>query len=59
VTPESPRAATLATETRVRCLDAASRRKFGLDWRLVRPFSGWIRREALRAVADAAEPTNL
>jgi hypothetical protein len=56
VSPDGGRAATLATETRVRCLDPASRRKFGLYWTVVRPFSGWIRREALRAVAEAAEP---
>lgn len=44
----------LATETRVRCTNAASRRRFLRYWRLVGPFSGLVRREALRAVARAA-----
>jgi len=42
--------ARLATETRVRCLDDASRRRFRLYWLLIRPFSGLTRRELLRAV---------
>jgi hypothetical protein len=45
----------LATETRVRCTDAASRRRFLRYWRLVGPFSGLIRRDLLRAVRRAAE----
>lgn len=45
----------LATETRVRCTDAASRRAFARYWRVVRPFSGMIRMEALRAVRRDAE----
>lgn len=45
----------LVTETRVLCTDAASRRRFRLYWAVVRPFSGWIRREILRLVRDAAE----
>lgn len=45
----------VATETRVRCTDAAARRSFARYWRVVRPFSGLIRNEALRAVRRAAE----
>ncbi|HEV3050979.1 MAG TPA: hypothetical protein VGX50_11745 [Longimicrobium sp.] len=45
----------VATETRVRCTDAAARRSFARYWRVVRPFSGVIRMEALRAIRRAAE----
>jgi len=45
----------LATETRVRCTDEAARRSFGRYWRFVRPFSGLVRMEALRAVRRTAE----
>lgn len=45
----------VATETRVRCTDDDARRAFGRYWRLVRPFSGVIRMEALRAIRRAAE----
>jgi hypothetical protein len=47
-------AARLLTETRVACVDAASRRRFRLYWLCVRPFSGLIRRAMLRAVAREA-----
>ncbi len=46
----------LHTETRVRC-DAGSKRRFGLYWWLVRPFSGLVRREMLRLARAAAEAT--
>lgn len=45
----------LATETRVLCLDSASRRKFKLYWTLIAPFSGAIRMAALRSIKKAAE----
>ena len=45
----------LATETRVRCTDAESRRKFLRYWRVVGPFSGLVRREMLRGIRGAAE----
>ena len=45
----------VATETRVRCTDAAARRSFARYWRVVRPFSGLIRTEALRAIRRTAE----
>ena len=45
----------LATETRVWCTDPASRRRFLRYWRIVGPFSGWIRREILRLVRRQSE----
>lgn len=45
----------LFTETRVLCLDETSRRRFRLYWAFVRPFSGLIRMEALRAIKRQAE----
>jgi hypothetical protein len=45
----------LATETRVRCTDAAARRSFRRYWAVVGPFSGLIRREMLRSIRRAAE----
>ena len=47
-------AARLLTETRVACVDAPSRHRFRLYRLCVRPFSGLIRREMLRAVAREA-----
>ena len=44
----------LVTETRIACVDAASRWRFRLYWLGVRPFSGLIRRAMLRAVAREA-----
>ena len=45
----------LTTETRIRCADAATRRRFRAYWLLVRPGSGLIRRAMLRAIRRAAE----
>ena len=45
----------LTTETRVHVPDLVSRRKFGQYWRVVRPFSGLIRRAVLRAAKRRAE----
>ena len=45
----------LATETRVKCLDRASQRRFRIYWALIAPFSGLIRREALRMIRKSAE----
>jgi hypothetical protein len=45
----------LATETRVKCADAKSRRYFGLYWAVVRPGSGLIRRCMLRSIREKAE----
>lgn len=45
----------LRTETRVLATDAASRRRFGLYWCLIRPGSALIRRSWLRAAKRRAE----
>jgi hypothetical protein len=45
----------LTTETRVQCTDNASRSQFGFYWTFIKPFSGWIRREALRLAKEKAE----
>ena len=52
---ESMSTTRLATETRVRCMDEASRRRFRIYWALIAPFSGLIRREALRVIRHSAE----
>ena len=52
---EGPQTTRLATETRVLCLDAASRRRFRMYWALIAPFSGLIRREVLRAIRRSSE----
>jgi len=44
----------LSTETRIAGTDAHARRRFKLYWLLVRPGSGLIRREWLRAIARQA-----
>jgi hypothetical protein len=54
VEDEAPGVTRLVTETRVACVDAASRRRFRLYWLLVRPFSGVIRKAMLSAVAREA-----
>jgi hypothetical protein len=43
------------TETRVHCTDERSRRAFAAYWRVIGPFSGVIRREALSSIRDRAE----
>jgi hypothetical protein len=45
----------LSTETRIVGTDARARRRFGLYWLLVRPGSGLIRREWLRAIEKRAQ----
>jgi len=47
--------ALLETETRVYLTDAAARRRFGVYWLAVRPFSGLIRKLWLRAAKRRAE----
>jgi hypothetical protein len=49
------RGTTLVTETRVLCLDEASRRSFRRYWRVIGPFSGLVRKEALRIIKRRAE----
>ena len=45
----------LTTETRIKCLDADSRRSFGRYWMFIQPFSGLIRMEMLKAIKRKAE----
>jgi hypothetical protein len=45
----------LATETRVHVPDPVSRRKFVRYWRVIKPFSGFIRKQVLRAAKRRAE----
>ena len=45
----------LATETRVHVPDPVSRRKFVRYWRVIKPFSGLIRSQVLRAAKRRAE----
>lgn len=45
----------LTTETRIKCLDAESRRSFGFYWTVIRPFSGLIRMEMLKIIKRKAE----
>jgi hypothetical protein len=45
----------VTTETRVHCIDHASRRCFRLYWLLISPFSGIIRKEWLRLIKQQAE----
>jgi hypothetical protein len=49
-----PGGSVLSTETRVVALDDEARRAFGRYWRIVRPFSGLIRRRWLAAAERAA-----
>jgi hypothetical protein len=55
IIPESPMLTTLETETRVECPDKYTRRRFSLYWFFVRPFSGIIRQEMLKAIKRKAE----
>jgi hypothetical protein len=45
----------LTTETRVRCVDDAARRRFAAYWVIIKPFGGWLRRDLLRRIARIAE----
>jgi len=45
----------LSTETRIQCLDDNSRKKFKRYWSVIQPFSGLIRKEALRIIKKQAE----
>lgn len=49
----------LVTETRVQCTDSTSRKRFGLYWTVIGPFSGLIRREILRSIKHDAERSNV
>jgi hypothetical protein len=54
VTPLPEGGCCLATETRVRCADAATRRQFRRYWTVVAPGSGLIRIAILRQIAKGA-----
>jgi hypothetical protein len=45
----------VTTETRVRCVDDAARRRFAIYWLLIRVFAGWLRRDFLSRIARIAE----
>ena len=49
------KATRLTTETRIKCLDDGSRRRFGFYWTFVQPFSGLIRMEMLKTIKSKAE----
>jgi hypothetical protein len=55
IEPRPDGSCTLSTETRVRCSDAGTRRRFWVYWLLIRAGSGFIRRQMLRAIRHAAE----
>lgn len=54
-TPKNNVSVRITTETRVLCLDHASRRRFFLYWLLISPFSGMVRKEWLRMIKQKAE----
>ncbi|MBU0514959.1 MAG: hypothetical protein KJ621_09320 [Proteobacteria bacterium] len=55
VRPQGADRCLVSTETRIKGLDAAARRRFRPYWSLIRPFSGLIRREWLRVIKQDAE----
>lgn len=55
VRPLRPGLVRLSTETRVRCLGPEAKNRFRRYWTLIRPFSGFIRREWLRVARQEAE----
>ncbi len=55
IEPDGPDAARVSTETRVQCLGPVMKRRFGIYWFFIRPFSGWIRLEMLRLLARSVE----
>ena len=55
IEPRDDGSTDLSTETRVRCVDDAARRRFAAYWWLIKVFSGWMRRDFLRRIAKVAE----
>jgi hypothetical protein len=45
----------LETETRILCMNENTRKKFGRYWFFIRPFSGLIRMQMLKAIKKKAE----
>ena len=56
LTPKSRDRTRVTTTTLCQPTDAYARRRFAPYWRLIRPFSGLVRREMLSAVARQARP---
>jgi hypothetical protein len=55
IEPLEDGATDVTTETRVRCVDDAARRRFAIYWLFIKVFSGWLRRDLLRRIALIAE----
>jgi|SRR5436190_6305106 len=55
IEPRRDGSTNLSTETRVRCVDEPARRRFARYWFLIRVFSGWLRTDLLRRIAQSAE----
>lgn len=53
--PQADNTVLLETETRVLCLDDASRKNFRLYWTVIGPFSQLIRRDILQAIKKTVE----
>lgn len=53
--PLTPQSTYLETVTRIYCTDGLSRKKFSGYWFFIKPFSGLIRKEMLRALKRKAE----
>ena len=51
----APGTVRVSTETRTRAMDPASRRKFAAYWAVIRPGSGFIRNEWLKAIRRRVE----
>lgn len=45
----------LSTETRILCFGHQAKILFTIYWAVIRPFSGWIRREMLRLIKEQAQ----
>jgi hypothetical protein len=55
IEPLDDRLTEVTTETRVRCVDDAARRRFAFYSWLIRVFGGWLWRDILRRIARIAE----
>lgn len=58
VKPRSAGWTRLETETRIRCTDQVSRRRFLRYWRVIGAFSGMVRRQALLIIKRDAEASH-
>jgi hypothetical protein len=58
LTRVDPGTTLLVTETRIECLDKKAKSRFAKYWFFVRPFSGLIRKEMLRAIKLKAAEKN-